>query len=53
MPRKANRYRAQLLVESSSRSALQNFLEGWIPRIDELKRGQLRWSLEVDPAEVL
>jgi primosomal protein N' (replication factor Y) len=52
MPRKANRYRAQLLVESSSRSALQNFLDGWIPRIDELQRAKVRWSIEIDPAEV-
>ena len=53
MPRKANRYRAQLLIESSARSTLQTFLDDWIPRVDALKRGQLRWSLEVDPAEVL
>ncbi|HZF16966.1 MAG TPA: primosomal protein N' [Steroidobacteraceae bacterium] len=53
MPRKANRYRAQLLVECASRGALQSFLDGWVPRIDALKRGKLRWSLEVDPAEVL
>jgi primosomal protein N' (replication factor Y) len=53
MPRKANRYRAQLLVESPTRAALQDFLDGWVPLIDALKRGQVRWALEVDPAEVL
>jgi primosomal protein N' (replication factor Y) len=53
MARKANRYRAQLLVDSPSRTALQNFLDAWIPRIEALKRGTLRWSLEVDPTEVL
>jgi primosomal protein N' (replication factor Y) len=53
MPRKANRYRAQLLVESPSRTALQNFLDDWIPRIEALKRSKVRWSLEVDPTEVL
>jgi primosomal protein N' (replication factor Y) len=53
MPRKANRYRCQLLVESPSRAPLQNFLDAWVPRIDELKRGKVRWSIEVDPAEVL
>jgi primosomal protein N' (replication factor Y) len=53
MPRKANRYRSQLLVESSSRAALQTFLDGWVPRVDALKRGPVRWSLEVDPSEVL
>jgi primosomal protein N' (replication factor Y) len=53
MPRKANRYRAQLLIESPSRAALQDFLDGWIPRIEALKRSSVRWALEVDPAEVL
>jgi primosomal protein N' (replication factor Y) len=53
MPRKANRYRSQLLVESASRAALQTFLDGWVPCVDGLKRGQVRWSLEVDPSEVL
>ena len=52
MPRKANRYRSQLLVESPSRVTLQNFLDGWIPRIEALKRGKVRWSIEIDPAEV-
>ncbi|MGH8262800.1 MAG: primosomal protein N' [Steroidobacteraceae bacterium] len=53
MPRKANRYRSQLLVESPARAALQSFLDGWVPRLDALKRRQVRWSLEVDPSEVL
>jgi primosomal protein N' (replication factor Y) len=52
MPRKANRYRSQLLVESPSRASLQDFLDGWIPRIEALKRGKVRWSIEIDPAEV-
>ena len=53
MARKANRYRAQLLVESPSRTALQGFLDGWVPRVESLKRGNVRWSLEVDPEDIL
>lgn len=53
MARRAGRYRAQLLVESPSRGALQAFLDAWVPAITELKPPrQLRWSLDVDPAEV-
>ncbi len=44
--------RAQLLVESHSRPALQAFLAVWAPALDGLKspRG-LRWHLDVDPLE--
>jgi primosomal protein N' (replication factor Y) len=53
MARRAGRHRAQLLVESPARSALQAFLAAWVPAIAALKAPrQLRWSLDVDPAEV-
>lgn len=44
--------RAQLLVESSSRGALQRLLGGWLPLLDALRaqhRGVLRWAVDVDP----
>ncbi|MGH8204502.1 MAG: hypothetical protein ACREST_07825, partial [Steroidobacteraceae bacterium] len=45
--------RAQLLVESPSRGALQAFLGEWVDELAKLKPPrQLRWSLDVDPAEV-
>jgi primosomal protein N' (replication factor Y) len=53
LARRAGRHRAQLLVESSSRGALQAFLSGWVEAVGALKPPrQLRWSLDVDPAEV-
>jgi primosomal protein N' (replication factor Y) len=53
MTRRADRYHAQLLVESSQRAPLQRFLSDWIPRVDALvARGRLRWVLDVDPLEV-
>ena len=44
--------RAQLLVESDSRPALQNFLAQWMPQLYNLKKPRtLRWHLDVDPLE--
>jgi primosomal protein N' (replication factor Y) len=52
MARLANLERAQLLVESTSRPALQQFLPRWREAIDALKSpARLRWHLEVDPLE--
>jgi primosomal protein N' (replication factor Y) (superfamily II helicase) len=44
-------HRAQLLVESASRAALQATLRAWQPVLRTLK-GVLRWSLEVDPLDI-
>ncbi|WP_027210620.1 primosomal protein N' [Burkholderia sp. WSM2232] len=44
-------HRAQLLVESASRAALQATLRAWQPLLRSLK-GVLRWSLEVDPLDI-
>jgi primosomal protein N' (replication factor Y) len=53
MARRAGRHRAQLLVESPARSALQDFLGQWVAAIAALRTPRsLRWSLDVDPAEV-
>jgi primosomal protein N' (replication factor Y) len=53
MTRRADRYHAQLLIESGQRTRLQSFLSEWIPRVESLPaRGKLRWVLDVDPLEV-
>jgi len=53
MARRAGRHRAQLLVESRSRGALQAFLGEWVAAIAAVRAPRsLRWSLDVDPAEV-
>ena len=53
MERQGDRYRAQLLLRSTSRSSLHAFLEPWVERVAEVRtpRG-LRWSLDVDPIEL-
>ncbi len=51
MTRVANVDRAQLLVESASRPALQAFLKTWIAALRGMK-SRVRWSLEVDPVDI-
>ncbi len=52
LARRANRERAQLLVESTSRPALQRFLGFWGEFLAGIKApSRLRWHLEVDPLE--
>lgn len=43
--------RAQLLVESASRPALQAFLKEWLATLREMKT-RAKWSLEVDPLDI-
>jgi primosomal protein N' (replication factor Y) len=53
MQRIANVERAQMLVEASSRMALQRMLSSWQPYLRELKTpGVLRWALDVDPLTI-
>jgi primosomal protein N' (replication factor Y) len=48
--RVANVERAQLLLESGSRRALQAFLAAWQPLLQPLRmRGLIRWAVDVDP----
>jgi len=54
MVRLANRERAQLLVESASRAALQKFLSAWtegFAGIGKTVKG-VRWQLEIDPLRI-
>lgn len=51
MTRVANVDRAQLLVESASRPALQAFLKSWIAELRTIK-ARVKWSLEVDPVDI-
>ncbi|MDB5947429.1 MAG: primosomal protein [Ramlibacter sp.] len=51
--RVANVERAQLLVESASRAALQRFLAGWHPILQATKeKGLIRWAVDVDPLAI-
>ncbi len=52
LARLANLERGQLLAESYSRPALQNFLPRWRETIEGIKApSKLRWHIEVDPLE--
>ena len=55
--RVANVERAQMLVESASRAALQRFLAGWQPMLHGLRgqppgKGVIRWLVDVDPQAI-
>jgi primosomal protein N' (replication factor Y) len=57
LQRLANVERAQMLIESDSRPALQQFMSAWQPLLGQL-RGQgtfkrlTRWALDVDPLSI-
>jgi primosomal protein N' (replication factor Y) (superfamily II helicase) len=49
----ANVERAQMLVESQSRAALQKFLSSWQPVLRATKiTGLIRWAMDVDPLSI-
>lgn len=52
MLKKSGQERAQLLLAADNRQLLQRALAAALPQIEQLKVGRLRWSLDVDPAEV-
>jgi len=51
--RRADHFRAHLLIETAARSTLQRFLKDWLPQVEKLPGPPgLRWSIDVDPLEV-
>jgi primosomal protein N' (replication factor Y) len=53
LARRADYFRAHLLVEAAARATLQRFLSRWLPLIENLPSTPgLRWSIDVDPLEV-
>jgi primosomal protein N' (replication factor Y) len=49
----ANVERAQMLVESVSRTALQRFLAAWQPLLQAARpKGLIRWAVDVDPLAI-
>jgi primosomal protein N' (replication factor Y) len=54
MERRAGRFRAQLLLQSDQRGPLHGLLLPWLEELETLKSGRrVRWSLDVDPQEML
>ncbi|MFA9275693.1 MAG: primosomal protein N' [Candidatus Aquirickettsiella gammari] len=51
MTRVHNVDRAQLLVESTSRPALQAFLKEWIATLRSMK-SRVKWGVEIDPVDI-
>ena len=51
MPKKAGLERAQLWLQSASRADLQQLLREWVPKLHQLPARNVRWQLDVDPAE--
>lgn len=53
MERLAGRYRAQLLLQSGSRAALQKALSAAVPTFGQLPAARkVRWSVDVDPIDL-
>jgi primosomal protein N' (replication factor Y) (superfamily II helicase) len=53
MARRADYFRAHLLIETLSRGALQRYLARWLPAVEDLPGASgMRWSIDVDPLEV-
>ena len=55
--RVANVERAQMLIESPSRTALQRFLAAWQPVLFETRKQSdfkslIRWAIDVDPLAI-
>ena len=56
LERKGGRFRAQLLFQAENRAQLQQFLNILMPIIEKIKTSEykkIRWSIDIDPIEVL
>ncbi len=53
MERRSGRFRAQLLLQSATRTELHRLLDQWLPQVEALRGARrVRWSLDVDPQEL-
>ena len=53
MEKRAGWYRAQLLLQSTERKLLHHLLSQWLPKLASLGGSKVRWSLDVDPQDLL
>jgi len=54
LERKQGVFRAQLLIESANKSAMQRALHQWAPMIPALPSAKkVRWLLDIDPLDIL
>lgn len=53
MPRRAGRYRSQLLLRASQRASLHQLIGEGLPYLESLPEARrVRWSLDVDPVDL-
>ncbi len=53
MEKRAGRFRAQLILQSTERAALHKLLSALLPEIEKSALGRkVRWSIDVDPVDV-
>jgi primosomal protein N' (replication factor Y) len=53
MPKRAGRYRMQLLVQANHRNVLHPFLKKALIEIDKIAiKSRVRWSLDIDPVDM-
>lgn len=53
MPKRAGKFRAQLVIQAPHKGVLKAFLSHFIPAIEPLRgSAQLNWSLDVDPIDM-
>ena len=53
LPRRSNRYRWQLLLQSERRSTLHELVDQMIAQIqDQRPNCKVRWSVDVDPVDL-
>lgn len=53
MEKLSDRFRAQLLVKSTSRKSLGQLMSAWMPALEAAKESRkIRWSLDIDPMEL-
>jgi primosomal protein N' (replication factor Y) (superfamily II helicase) len=53
LARRADRYYAQLLIESETRAPLHGLIDAWLPAIEALARSQrVRYALDIDPIDI-
>jgi primosomal protein N' (replication factor Y) (superfamily II helicase) len=51
--RRADHFRAHLLLQSAARTPLRQLIAAWLPALEHLPAPTgLRWSIDVDPSEV-
>ena len=54
MEKRAGKFRAQLLLQSTQRSSLQQLLSQLCPELESLKESRgVRWSIDVDPQDMI